>query len=61
MIETSALLMQNIRTFYQRSPMFCNFRKGVSLPYKKKFKKNSYISYTKEPNILCLLILSGEG
>ena len=41
LMETSALLMQNIRTFYQRSPMFCNFRTIASLPLQKKFfKKN---------------------
>ena len=46
LMETSALLTQNIRTFYQRSPMFCNFRTIASLPLQKKFFKKTYISYT---------------
>ena len=36
-METSVLLMQNIRTFHQRIPMFCNFRAVTSLPYKKRW------------------------
>ena len=60
-METSVLLMQNIRTFHQRSPMFCNFRAVTSLPYKKKVKKISYIFYTITQNILYLLTISGEG
>ena len=59
-METSVLLMQNIRAFHLRSPMFCNFRAVTSLPYKKG-KKISYIFYTITQNILYLLTISGEG
>ena len=60
-METSVLLVQNIRAFHQRSPMFCNFRAVTSLPCKKKGKKISYIFYTITQNILYLLTISGEG
>ena len=36
-MKTSVLLEQNIRTFAQRSPMYCTFRLAVSLyPPQKK-------------------------
>ena len=61
-MKTSVLLEQNIRTFAQRSPMFCTFRLAVSLyPPQKKFLKISYISYTKTPKAFYLLTISGEG
>ena len=62
-METSVLLRQNIRTFAQRSPMFCTFRAAVSLSHsqQKKFLKISYISYTTASDVLYLLMVSGEG
>ena len=64
-MKTSVLLGQNIRTFAQRSPMFCIFRTATShspFPHlKKKFLKISYISYTTAPDALYLLTISGEG
>ena len=46
--------------------MFCTFRTATSHspfppPYKKKFLKISYISYTTAPDALYLLTISGEG
>ena len=46
--QTSVLSMQNIRTFAQRSPMFCNFLTplfcifptAIPLPPQKKFLEN---------------------
>ena len=42
-METSVLLVQNIRAFHQRSPMFCNFRAVTSLPYKKGKKIDLWV------------------
>ena len=57
--------MQNIRTFAQRSPMFCDFRGDVYLRssslHKKSFLKISYISYTHTPEFQYLLVISGVG
>ena len=60
-MQTSVLSMQNIGTFAQRSPMFCNSRTVVSLLSEKKVFKKNYISYTHTPNIKCLLVFSGVG
>ena len=64
-MKTSVLLGQNIRTFAQRSPMFCCIRTATSLSpskkKKKKFLKISYISYTTALDDLYLLTISGEG
>ena len=61
-MKTSVVLGQNIRTFAQRSPMFCTFRTATSLsPYKKSFAEISYISYTTAWDALYLLEISGEG
>ena len=38
-MKTSDFFEGNIRTFNQRSPMFCNFRTDASLPLKFFFKK----------------------
>ena len=65
LMKTSVLLRQNIRTFAQRSPMFCIFRTATSHPpfppLQKKFWKISYISYTTAQDVQYLLIISGEG
>ena len=61
LMQTSVLSMQNIRTFAQRSPMFCNSRTVVSLLSEKKVFEKNYISYTHTPNIKCLLVFSGVG
>ena len=61
-MKTSVLLKQNIRTLYQRSPMFCTFRTIASLsPLQKKFLKISYISYTTASDALYLLMILGVG
>ena len=61
-MKTSVLLKQNIRTFTQRSPMFCSFRTAASLSsLQKKYFKFSYISYTTASDVLYLLAISGEG
>ena len=61
--KTSDFFDANIRTFAQRSPMFCTFRTAVSLSHsqQKKFLKISYISYTTASDVLYLLMVSGEG
>ena len=57
--------MQNIRTFAQRSPMFCVFRpvllKCFAIFPKKSFVKISYISYTRHGKVLYRLAFSGVG
>ena len=57
--------MQNIRTFAQRSPMFCDFRGDVFLLssslHKKSFWIKTYISYTRTSDIKYLLAISGVG
>ena len=61
-MKTSVLLEQNIRTLYQRSPMFYNLWTTTSLsPLQKKFLKISYISYTTAQDVQYLLTISGEG
>ena len=53
---------ENIRTFGQRSPMFCTFRNTASLSaLQKKFLKISYISYTTAQDSQYLLTILGEG
>ena len=63
--KTSDFFDENIRTFAQRSPMFCIFRTATSHspfpPSTKKFLKISYISYTTAQDVQYLLIISGEG
>ena len=41
-MKTSVLLRQNIRTFAQRSPMFCYFRTAASLPSTNNFFERFY-------------------
>ena len=67
-MQTSVLLMQNIRTFDAKHPYFCPQKSDVLqlpdhciFPLKKKFLKKNYISYTHTPNFQCLLVVSGVG
>ena len=60
-MQTSVLSMQNIRTFAQRSPMFCKSRTVVSLLSEKSFLKKTCISYTHTSNIQFLQAVSGVG
>ena len=60
-MQTSVLSMQNIRTFAQRSPMFCNSRTVVSLLSEKSFLEKNCISYTPTSNIQFLQAVSGVG
>ena len=58
-MKTSVLLEQNIRTFAQRSPMFCTFRLAVSLyPPQKKFGSASIwvIDMFLHGSSICLII-----
>ena len=70
--KTSDFFDENIRTFEAKLPYFCPKKSDVlhlpdryiafSLPpYKKKFLKISYISYTTAQDVQYLLIISGEG
>ena len=67
--KTSDFFDENIRTFEAKHPYFCSKKsdvllfpdRGLSLLYKKKFLKISYISYTTAPDDLYLLTISGEG
>ena len=45
---------------FMESPLFSGAR-ALSSSYKKSFGKKSYISYTRQRNLLYLLAVSGEG